>query len=250
MTKINQALLNWTPGDIHGFEWLRKKGIKRRLAYFHVQTKVLKTVGPGVFGRSGDKLLWQAGVRFLQEELGVAVHVAARTAFELQGPAHNIPLGKRVIFLESFEKNRLPPWFFKAKWDAKFIFRKSCLFKKEIHSVCLSEKSFDIDVASRELALFEFIDRADLKRSFEEVENLMMGLVNLRTQVMQELLEKCQSVKVKRILLYVAEKLELGFLKKINMKKIDLGKGKRVICKSGVFDQKYSITVPRNAGEQ
>ena len=63
-------------------------------------------------------------------------------------------------------------------------------------------------------------------------------------------MEKCESVKVKRVLLYLAEKLQLPFLKKINLKKIDLGKGKRVVCKSGVFDPKYSITVPRKAGEQ
>jgi tRNA-binding EMAP/Myf-like protein len=57
------------------------------------------------------------------------------------------------------------------------------------------------------------------------------------------LLENCNSIKVKRLFLFLAESYQHPWLKKINRAKIDLGQGKRVIVKGGKLDSKYQITV-------
>ena len=44
---------------------------------------------------------------------------------------------------------------------------------------------------------------------FETAENYMAPLMTLRDEVVQDLLERCHSVKVKRVFLYLAEKLKL-----------------------------------------
>jgi hypothetical protein len=58
------------------------------------------------------------------------------------------------------------------------------------------------------------------------------------------LLEACRSVKVKRLFLYMAENQELPWLTKVDLSKVDLGKGKRMVVPKGRYDSKYQITVP------
>lgn len=75
--------------------------------------------------------------------------------------------------------------------------------------------------------------------------DLMEGLNNLPPAQVQNLLENCQSVKVKRLFLYMAEKAKHSWFNHIDTSKIDLGKGKRSIVKQGAFVEKYGITVPK-----
>jgi hypothetical protein len=78
----------------------------------------------------------------------------------------------------------------------------------------------------------------------------MSGLFGLRANVLQSLLESCNSIKVKRVFLFLAEKLNYDYFKKLDISKIDLGKGKRqIIQEDGQFNQKYQITVPKEYGE-
>ena len=82
-----------------------------------------------------------------------------------------------------------------------------------------------------------------------ECYELMLGLNNLRPDQVQELLEKCQSVKVKRLFVYMAEKAGHGWMSYVDLKKIDMGIGKRSIVKDGVYVSKYQITVPKTLEE-
>jgi hypothetical protein len=43
----------------------------------------------------------------------------------------------------------------------------------------------------------------------------------------------------------LAEKHEHNWLKELQLEKINLGSGNRVIVKNGVLNKKYNITVPR-----
>ena len=73
----------------------------------------------------------------------------------------------------------------------------------------------------------------------------MEGLTTLRPKLVQRLLEECKSVKVRRLFLFMAESSNHDWVKELNVEKIDLGSGKRVIVKNGVLDKKYKITVPK-----
>ena len=80
--------------------------------------------------------------------------------------------------------------------------------------------------------------------SYEEARLLMEGLTTLRPRVVQGLLEKCASVKVKRLFMLLAENCKHAWVAKVDTAKIDFGKGKRMLVKGGRFDPKYQITVP------
>jgi len=85
---------------------------------------------------------------------------------------------------------------------------------------------------------------APKNQDLQECYELMEGLNNLRPQPVQQLLEVCTSIKVKRLFLYTAEKIGHAWMDFIDIDKIDLGSGKRQIVKNGVYIPKYKITVP------
>jgi Transcriptional regulator, AbiEi antitoxin, Type IV TA system len=90
---------------------------------------------------------------------------------------------------------------------------------------------------------------APLKQELMECFELMEGLNNLPPKQVQTLLENCQSVKVKRLFLYMAEKADHSWFKQLDITKVDLGKGKRSIVKHGVLIDKYGIIVPKELEE-
>lgn len=55
----------------------------------------------------------------------------------------------------------------------------------------------------------------------------------------------CRSVKVKRLFLFLAQKADHAWFKKLNTADLDLGKGKRMIVKNGALDKTYGITIPK-----
>ena len=86
--------------------------------------------------------------------------------------------------------------------------------------------------------------------SYEEAVLLMQGLTTLRPRLVQALLEHCVSVKVKRLFMVIAESCQHPWVKKLDVSKIDFGKGKRMLVKGGRLDPKYNITVPLTESAQ
>ena len=100
-------------------------------------------------------------------------------------------------------------------------------------------------MSAAERAYLEYLDELPKKYSYQEAVEILENLPSLRSQVLQNLLKNCTSFKVKRLFLHFAEKVNHPWYKKLDLKKITLGTGKRVVFKNGEFDQKYLITVPR-----
>ena len=111
--------------------------------------------------------------------------------------------------------------------------------------VNFEEKNFPIRIASPERAILECLFLAPDKFDLVECYQIMEGLTNLRPILMQELLESCTSVKVKRLFLYMAEKAGHQWLSFIEQSKISLGKGDRSIVKGGVYVSKYRVSLPK-----
>ena len=45
--------------------------------------------------------------------------------------------------------------------------------------------------------------------------------------------------------MYLADKHDHAWVKKIDIEKIDFGKGKRSLCSNGIYDSKYKIVIPK-----
>ena len=113
-----------------------------------------------------------------------------------------------------------------------------------------SANRLEIKISTREQAILELLDDLDLTQSLETAANYLLPLMTLRPTRVQDLLTRCTSIKVKRVFLYLADKMNLPFFTKLSLDAIDLGAGKRVVVKGGKFDTKYKITVPREDSEE
>ena len=97
-----------------------------------------------------------------------------------------------------------------------------------------------------ERAVLEMIDELSSRETFHHVDVTMESLSNLSPNRLQELLELTDSVKVKRLFFFFADRHQHAWLTHINHEQIKLGSGKRMLVRGGKLDPMYQITVPRD----
>jgi hypothetical protein len=101
-------------------------------------------------------------------------------------------------------------------------------------------------MSSPDRAILELLDEVPERETFHQADVLIEGLRNLSPRRVQALLVACRSVKVKRLFLWFAERHQHAWLKKLDRKDIDLGRGKRMLVRGGKLDSTYNITVPES----
>lgn len=247
VSKINQVLQEWPKNTIAIQPWLTLLGVSCKLANWHMGSGWLKRFGTGAYTRPGDQVEWQGGVYALQTQLDKTVHVGGHTALELQGLSHFVPLGQqKKVLLVSDLQERLPAWFRNHQWNVDIEHRCLSLFERVPHKSAteLECGGFKIIMSGRERAMMEQMRLIRSNSDLEQVYLLMEGFTTARPAVIQELLENCRSIKVKRLFLWNSEAAGHDWFKRLDLSRIDLGKGKRQIYSGGRYDNKYLITVP------
>jgi len=97
-----------------------------------------------------------------------------------------------------------------------------------------SGMSLPIRYSSKERAVLELLDELPDQESFHQVDALMEGMSDLSPRRLQTLLEDCASVKVKRLFFFFADRHRHAWLARLDMSRVDLGSGKRVLVKGGI----------------
>lgn len=250
ISKINQLIRHWPRGTVAVQPWLEKQGVYRQLADRYQQNGWLERIGYGAYIQTGDAVDWTGAMYALQFESGLQLNIAALTALEMQGYAHFLPLGKGHaiwLFKNVEEKNSLPRWFkkqFGIERPFKIMVRR--LFDAN-WQLGLKEKTigeYKVILSSPERAIMEYFDLVPQQQSLEHGFLLMEGLQTLRPKLVQELLENCTSVKVKRLFMSLAEKQGHPWVNKLDLTKVNFGSGKRMIGKGGKLDTKYNLSLP------
>lgn len=245
--KLNYLLKVWPKGTVAASHWLKKQGVYRQLAGTYEKSDWIESIGYGAFKRSGESIGWAGGLYTLQQQLKLNIHLGGRSALELQGYMHFVPLGKsHPVFLFGL-KRFLPAWFKKYRWEqpVKYVYTNGFPYKDKIGLTTKDMGEYSIILSSSELAIMEVLYLVGKEETYEHASLLMEALKTLRPVVVQELLEKTVSIKVKRLFMYFAEKFNHSWVNHLNLEKVDFGKGKRVIGKGGKFDSKYNISVPK-----
>lgn len=270
--KLNFLLANWVKNVPMISAQLKKFGISQQLVNRYVNSKWLKPLGKGAFVKIGDQIDWTGALFTLQTELGLSVHVGGKTALEISGILHFSRLGSGLIaavWLFGKKGEKLPKWFMNGKWHKKIIYSTSNLFNNEEigleqismgnHSIAVTLgdviehnytkkklRNHTITASSIERAILEMLYLAPSQQTLEEAKYLMEGLMTLRPTLLQQLLEQCRSIKTKRLFIFLAELCHLPCLEHLNLTKINLGKGKRVIGTGGHYIVKHQISIPKN----
>jgi hypothetical protein len=251
-SKINQLLKGWPNGTVAVSSWLEKHGAYQQLIHKYEATAWIRRMGHGAFAKAGDKVEWSGGLYAIQEQLKLPIHVGGKSALQMQGYAHFLPMGKgAVVSLFGLPDVKLPAWFKQYRWGVAVRYTATNLFAGEAGQE-LSKKDlgpYGIKVSAPERAMMEVLYGVPLVNSYEEARLLMEGLTTLRPRLVQRLLENCASVKVKRLFMLLAENCKHAWVPKVDLSKVDFGKGKRALIKGGRFDSKYNITVPNTETE-
>ncbi len=247
--KLRQIFKQWPRGTVAAQPWLESQGVYRQLARTYLRSSWVERVGRGAYKLAGDRVSWTGGLYAIQRHLELPIHAGARTALEFQGYAHFLPIGKgTTVWLFGNPGTRLPAWFQSYGWDVRVRYVAMDLFPAN-RLAGLTEKdmegSYSIRLSSPERAMMEVLALVPQESDFEGAQLLMEGLATLRPALVQELLESCRSVKVKRLFMHLAEKSGHPWIEELDRAKINFGKGKRVVVAGGRFDSKYGITVPR-----
>jgi len=244
--KLNRLLANWNNSTVGTTKWLKSKGFYQQLVDKYEKSGWLTRVGQGAYKRAGDKIEWSDGLKAIQGQLEKKVHVASKSALEKLGVNQYLNLGnKPKLTLYGKKGVSLPKWFKEYEWKVEVKFHTSTLFKNyELGLTTVEISNEEIKISSRERAILELLEKVDDEHSFQEAVDFYEGLSSLRSKVVQELLEDCNSIKVKRIFLYLTQLLNMQLFQKLKISKLDLGKGKRSIVKNGHLDNHYLITVP------
>jgi len=244
-TKINQLLSKIPPSVVLQSSWLINQGYSLDLQKYYRKSGWLKSLGNGAMYRGNSQPGYEGGVYALQRQSALSVHPGGRTALSLLGKAHYIEVYNSQIWLFGSEKEKLPTWFRKHKWVHIVHYKASSFLPKELGLIEFSLAGFSIQVSSPARAIMECLYLAPEKFDILECFELMENLNDLRPTLVQELLETCTSIKVKRLFLFMAEKHNHSWFKHVNLSKVDIGKGKRSLVKEGVYISKYQITVPK-----
>ena len=251
VNKLNQLLQHWPSGAPAPTVWLKKNGISRQLLDRYEEYDWVTRVAKGVVLRKGDKLTWQGVVYAVQKLQGLHVWIGGKSALQIKGLGHYISMNKiPTLWLYSSSLNRLPKWVFDLKKIVEFRFQRTKLFSEKTLKIGFSEhelEKLDITLSSPERAILELLEGVPAKQTFGEAKLIFESLATLRGHVVQSLLESCTSIKAKRLFLYLAEECGHSWFLKLNLSKINLGKGKRAISPKGRFNAKYQILIPREA---
>lgn len=244
-SKINLLLSTQPLGSVLTSAWLVEQEYSLELQKRYKKSQWFESIGSGALIRHGDEVDYLGGVYALQTQLGLSAHPAAKTALSLQGKAHYLELSTKKAQLFGYQGEKLPLWFRKHDWGVAIEHQKTSFLPVEIGLVDIERKNFTVKVSSPARAIMECLYLVPKSQPLMEVFELMEGLNNLRPAVVQKLLEACNSVKVKRLFLYLADKAGHDWLNYLNLEKVDLGSGKRSIVSDGAYVAKYQITVPR-----
>ena len=244
-TKINQLLNEHPPGVVLLSSWLTRQGYNTDLQKHYRKTNWLQAIGTGAMIRTGDQVGYEGAVYALQNQSDLNVHPGGRTALSLLGKAHYLDHTTRRVVVFGGKGEKLPAWFKNHDWGVTVAYYPTSFLPSETGLAEVEIKNFSIKVSGAIRALMECLYLAPEKQDLMECLELMEGLNNLPPQKVQSLLEQCQSVKVNRLFLYMAEKVGHSWFQYLDLKNVDLGKGKRSIVKGGVYIDKYQITVPK-----
>jgi hypothetical protein len=268
MRPLNRLEREVPEGVLVDAAWLKKHGYSRQLLSHYVSAGWLTQPTRGVYSRPRGSLSWQQVVISLQALLDYPLLVGGRTALELQGHAHYLPHEQKEVHL--YGPKSPPKWLHKLPLNTRFVYHNDRkLFRSALPMKGLTQlegrKKPDTDVAqdswtiltwgqwnwplalsTPERAALELLDELPKRESFHQAHVLMQSLFNLSPRRLQKLLVDCRSVKVKRLFFFFADQNHHAWLKRLDKKAIDLGKGKRMLVKGGKLDKTYHITVPED----
>lgn len=246
--KLNQLLKNWRPGVLFFSSWLKKHGYSDQLMQQYRKSGWFSSLSKAVMYRTGDKLSSFAAISSYNSQMNKAFYVGAHSALELFGFNHYVPMGKPLLIIGHPQEDEVPTWMRKNTFDCELKFFSTKLFLNPKFTV-VKKADFEILVSEPEQAFLECLLLAPNQYAYIDLFYIMEQLTTLRPDVVQDLLENTNNIKIKRMFLYMAQKADHEWFKGLDLNKIDIGTGKQKLSDNGVYLSEYRITIPKELYE-
>jgi hypothetical protein len=249
-SKIRRLMQEFPKGLVLLSSWLVSKGYSYELQQRYRNNGWLESIGKGAMVKAGDPFLLFGALSALQFQANINLHYGGRSALELHGNTHYLRFASNEATLFAPGQTKLPSWFMNNKWDAGYqVFNTSLFSNDTVGLTDYQEMMIETKISTPARAMIECLSLCPKEFSLHEAYELMEGLSTLRPKQVQELLEECKSIKIKRLFLYFAERAGHSWFKYIDQTKIDLGAGNRSITPNGVLAPKYSLVLPEDLVE-
>ncbi len=240
--KLQNLLEEWPQGTVAINSWFQSMGISNQLKQKYIKSGWIRSLGHGASKRNNDKVGWEGALYALQSQNGLPIHLGSKSALEMHGSGHFIKIRQNRIDLFGPVGIRLPRWFTYNDWgvNAKY---STTNFLPNIGIGELYFGNFSIRASEMERAILEMIYLINRDHTLEEVMYIFENLAFLRPNILQELLEKCSSMRVKNIFRALALHFEHKWLNSLDLSKISFGSYSPSFSKRGSM-AKYKIKLP------
>ena len=247
------------PGFVVDTPWLKGRGIDPKSIHGYVARGWLERVVRGVYRRPLPEdvavrgVSWEVVVVSLQRLMGYDVHLGGESALDLAGYAHYLVFGRgRRVHLYG----DVPSWLTRLPMPDRMVVRRCKLFGND--PVGITEAGagagaggpavevwpWPVRSSSPERAILEALDELPGNASFEHLDRIFEGLVNLRPEPLMTLLAACRSVKVRRLFFVYADRHGHSWRKHLDAGRVEFGSGPRALVEGGTFHPTYRISVP------
>ena len=222
---------------------LKEQGVSYSLMRAYEQSGWLKRHSYGAYTRLDETADIKGALYAIQNDCKLSVHIGADTALkDFYGKLHFIKTSDKIC-LFAFSGTKLPFWF-RTAYKGQYSLHLTNFLPKETGFVSFKNNNFELEIPNIERSLLEMLYLVPRVITVQEAYSIAETIQTLRIGVLQQLLEQCTSVKVKRLLLCFAEQAGLQWFNAINLKKIELGSGVREIEKGGVLYKRFGLILP------
>lgn len=262
--KLKPLLQAVPPGFLVDSPWLRRNGVSRQSVSAYVKQGWLERLAQGVYRRPfgpsqtpEDTYEWKIPLLSAQWIMGYQFHVGGSTALSLHGHTHYLGLGRdQSVHLYGTD---IPAWLPRLRVDGHFVRHGTTLFGADATGVentafslakgqgdepALSPWRWPVRMSSPERAILEALDELPAHDSFHTLDAAFESLVNLRPKLLTDLLQRCRSVKVKRLFFVYADKHRHAWRRHVDSGSLNLGRGDRALAPGGRLHPAYRVTVP------
>ena len=238
-------------GTVFTSSWLVDQGYSLDLQKQYRNSNWFESIGLGAMKRMNDDVPLEGALFALQQQLNLHIHIGGKSALGLHGKVQYLQFGSSTATLFGPLDETLPKWFRDYdKWRDGYQLTRSDFLPQGIGMTDHSFGNYSLKVSSPARAMMECLYLVPKKQPLVECYEIMEGLNNLRPASVQQLLEKCGSIKVKRLFLLLAEKAGHSWFDYIKLERINLGTGKRSLVPKGTYNAKYQLTLPKELDDR
>lgn len=212
-----------------------------------VRNKTLLPLVAGVYIRK-EAMFWKGIVTSLQRMSNAPVHIGGFTALELEGLRHYLSTRLYLYSTATF-----PRWQVRIDAPVQFEWRGTPRLWSETQMqdnqylrqyICQASLP-PLHYSCPEKTILELLAAVPNTISFEHADQLMQGLHNPSPRKQNALLKACNSIKAKRLFLWMAGRHRYAWLKHLTPDQYELGTSKRPFAKDGTLEPIRQITVPK-----